>query len=139
MKRPAISHQFALFLLAGGTAAAVNFGSRILFSQFIHYVPAIVLAYCIGMITAFTLNKLFVFEQAGNRLRHQIVWFVLINLVAIVQTLLISVLLARIILPGIGLDFHNETIAHGIGVAVPVVTSYLGHKYLSFAKAKDAH
>ncbi|SLM25545.1 GtrA family protein [Stenotrophomonas indicatrix] len=138
MNRPAVPRQFLLFLIAGGTAAAINFGSRILFSQYMHYVPAIVLAYCLGMITAFTLNKLFVFEHAGNRLHHQILWFVLINLAAVVQTILISLLFARYVFPWSGIDFHNETLAHGIGVAVPVVTSYVGHKYLSFAKAKDS-
>jgi putative flippase GtrA len=133
MKAPALSRQFVLFLAAGGLAAAVNFGSRILLSQWLHYVPAIVIAYCLGMITAFTLNKLFVFSDAGNRLHHQVLWFIAINLAAVAQTIVISLLFARWVLPALGVDFHNETIAHAIGVAVPVVTSYIGHKRFSFA------
>ncbi|PTT64792.1 MULTISPECIES: GtrA family protein [Stenotrophomonas] len=133
MKAPALSRQFVLFLVAGGLAAAVNFGSRILLSQWLHYVPAIVIAYCLGMITAFTLNKLFVFSDAGNRLHHQVLWFIAINLAAVAQTIVISLLFARWVLPALGVDFHNETIAHAIGVAVPVVTSYIGHKRFSFA------
>jgi len=132
MKAPALSRQFVLFLVAGGLAAAVNFGSRILLSQWLHYVPAIVIAYCLGMITAFTLNKLFVFSDAGNRLHHQVLWFIAINLAAVAQTIVISLLFARWVLPALGVDFHNETIAHAIGVAVPVVTSYIGHKRFSF-------
>ena len=131
MKAPALSRQFVLFLVAGGLAAAVNFGSRILLSQWLHYVPAIVIAYCLGMITAFTLNKLFVFSDAGNRLHHQVLWFIAINLAAVAQTIVISLLFARWVLPALGVDFHNETIAHAIGVAVPVVTSYIGHKRFS--------
>jgi len=134
---PAPSRQFVLFLLAGGLAAAVNFGSRILLSQWLEYVPAIFGAYCLGMITAFTLNKVFVFSDADNRLHHQVLWFIAINLGAAVQTILISLLFARWLLPAMGVDFHNETIAHAIGVAVPVITSYIGHKRFSFASRRE--
>ncbi|MBB5864300.1 GtrA family protein [Xanthomonas sp. 3058] len=133
MKTPVLSRQFVLFLVAGGFAATVNIGSRIALSHWLHYVPAIVLAYCMGMVTAFTLNKLFVFSDAGNRLHHQVLWFVAINLAAVAQTIVISLLFTLLLLPAIGIDFHNETIAHAIGVAVPVITSYFGHKRLSFA------
>ncbi|EKT4098563.1 GtrA family protein [Stenotrophomonas maltophilia] len=129
---PALSRQFVMFVVAGGLAAGVNFGSRIVISQWLHYVPSIVIAYCLGMITAFTLNKLFVFNQASNRLHHQMLWFTLINLAAVAQTVAISLLLARWLLPALGWDFHNETVAHAVGVAVPVITSYIGHKRLSF-------
>jgi putative flippase GtrA len=132
VKAPVLSRQFVLFLVAGGLAAAVNFCSRIAFSHWLHYVPAIVIAYCLGMITAFTLNKLFVFNEASNRLHHQVLWFIVINLAAVAQTVVISLLLARWLLPALGIDFHNETIAHAVGVAVPVITSYIGHKRFSF-------
>ena len=124
--------QFAMFLAAGGLAAAVNFGSRILLGQWMGYVPSIFIAYLLGMTTAFTLNKLFVFGEARNQLHHQLFWFIAINLAAVVQTLAISLLLARWLLPAIGMNFHNETVAHAIGVAVPVFTSYIGHKRFSF-------
>ncbi len=124
-----------MFLVAGGIAAAVNFGSRIILSEWMHYVPAIVIAYCLGMVTAFILNRLLVFQKAANALKHQIAWFVLVNLAAVVQTIAISLVLARWLLPVLGVDFHNETLAHAVGVAVPVVTSYFGHKYLSFASS----
>lgn len=129
---PVLSRQFVLFVVAGGLAAAVNFGSRIVISHWLHYVPSILIAYCLGMITAFTLNKLFVFNQARNLLRQQVLWFIAINLAAVVQTVAISLLLARWLLPALGVDFHNETIAHAVGVAVPVITSYIGHKRFSF-------
>ncbi|MBB5864297.1 putative flippase GtrA [Xanthomonas arboricola] len=132
MKTPVLSQQFVRFVAVGGFASAVNFGSRIALSQWLHYVPAIAVAFCIGIITAFTLNKLFVFNQASNRLHHQVLWFIAINIAALAQTILVSLLLAKWLLPTIGLDFHNETIAHAIGVVVPVVTSYLGHKKFSF-------
>lgn len=128
------SRQFILFLVAGGAAAVVNFGSRIVLSLWMHFIPAIVIAYLIGMLTAFVLNRLFVFEGAINTLRNQATWFTLVNLAAVLQTLVISLLLADHLLPAMGVRAHAETIAHGIGVLVPVATSYLGHKHLSFRK-----
>ena len=126
------SHQFIKFLFAGGIAAATNFGSRIVLSIWIPYIPAIISAYCIGMITAFALNRAFVFAQPTNRLHHQIGWFAIVNLAAVAQTIAISVALASYLLPALGLINHAETIAHGVGVIFPVITSYLGHKHLTF-------
>lgn len=124
--------QFAAFLLAGGIAAVANFASRIALGTVMPYLPSIVLAYCIGMLTAFVLNRAFVFRQARTGLHHQVAWFVAINLAAVAQTALVSLGLARLVFPWIGMDYHPETLAHAVGVVVPVVTSYIGHKYLTF-------
>ncbi|WP_049621989.1 GtrA family protein [Frateuria defendens] len=124
--------QFALFILVGGTAAAVNFGSRIIFSLWMGYATAIVLAYLLGMTTAFLLNRLFVFRETTTALHHQATWFVIVNLLAVAQTLLISLFLARWAFPAISWTWRPELCAHAVGVAVPVLTSYIGHKHLSF-------
>ena len=131
-----MTRQFLTFLLAGGLAAAANFGSRIALSHWMHYIPAIITAYLIGMVTAFVLNRRFVFKAASNSLGNQATWFVLVNLAAVAQTLVISLLLADVVLPKLDVHAHGETIAHGIGVLVPVVTSYLGHRHLTF-KARE--
>lgn len=127
------NHRFLRFLLAGGLAALVNFGSRILLSQFIDYVAAIVCAYLLGMVTAFLLNRAFVFSEASQAdPRRQFAWFVLVNVAAVLQTLAISLLFARLLLPAAGIIDQAETIAHAAGVLFPVFTSYLGHKHLTF-------
>lgn len=128
-----MSERFLRFLLVGGFAAAVNFGSRIVFDLAMPYVLAIVLAYGVGMATAFVLNRRFVFVGAGGAVGRQAGWFVLVNLAAVAQTVLVSLLLARWLLPAVGWSWRPETVAHAFGVAVPVVTSYFGHKWLSFA------
>lgn len=127
-----IGRQFLLFLVAGGLAALANFLSRIALSVWMPYAAAIVVAYGIGMLTAFLLNRAFVFRGASNPVAAQAGWFVAVNLLAVLQTLLISLALARWLFPMMGMSFHPETIAHAFGVAVPVFTSYLGHKHLSF-------
>ncbi|MGA0588047.1 GtrA family protein [Dyella sp. KRB-257] len=127
-----MSRQFIKFLVTGGVAAIANFGSRIVLSYWLPYIPSIIIAFCIGLISAFVLNRTFVFVNAANTLRNQAWWFTIVNLAALVQTLAISVILAKYALPALGMGTHAETIAHGVGVLVPVMTSYLGHKHLSF-------
>ena len=127
-----MTKQFLAFLLAGGLAATANFGSRIALGHVLGYATSIVMAYCIGLITAFVLNRLMVFRSTSNTLRSQAAWFVVINLAAVMQTLIVSLVFARWIFPAIGMEFHPETVAHAIGVTVPVVTSYFGHKRLTF-------
>jgi len=126
------SKQFVGFLLTGGTAAAVNFGSRILLNRWMDYSAAIVVAYLIGMATAFVLARLFVFKQSTQALHRSAGFFVLINVFAIFQTWLVSIILARHLLPALGVNRFVPEIAHAIGVMVPVFSSYLGHKRWSF-------
>ncbi|MEY2169643.1 MULTISPECIES: GtrA family protein [unclassified Rhodanobacter] len=126
------SRQFIKFILAGGVAAIANFGSRIILGYWMPYIPSIIIAFCIGLVSAFVLNRTFVFVNASNTFRNQAFWFTIINLAALGQTLFISVVLANHALPAIGIETHAETIAHGFGVMIPVLTSYLGHKHLSF-------
>ena len=115
--------QFLLFLLTGGIAAAVNFSSRFLYSKWMSFSLAIVFAYLTGMITAFILAKLIVFQKSEQPL-HRSVWrFSLINAIAVAQTWSVSMLLAQVL---------PVEISHAIGISVPVFTSYIGHKRWSF-------
>lgn len=66
-----LSRQFILFLVTGGTAALVNFGSRIVYNQWVSFSIAIVLAYLTGMVTAFVLARWLVFKQANSRFLAQ--------------------------------------------------------------------
>jgi len=127
-----MSRQFLVFLLTGGTAAAVNFGSRIVYNHWIGFSSAVILAYLTGMITAFVLAKLLVFKDGKQSLHRSVIFFVLVNVVAVFQTWMISMVLAFYILPGLGIHRFVAEIAHGVGVIVPVFTSYLGHKRWSF-------
>ncbi|MBN7837915.1 GtrA family protein [Mesorhizobium sp. M00.F.Ca.ET.151.01.1.1] len=127
-----LSRQFMMFLLVGGIAALANFLSRIFYSLWLDFTPAIILAYVTGMITAFVLSKLFVFRDSKQPLHHSAFYFVLVNLVAVAQTWIVSTVLAFYVLPMLSIDTLRMEIAHAVGVAVPVFSSYVGHKYLSF-------
>jgi len=125
--------RFILFLGAGGAAAVVNILSRIALNWVMPYEIAIVVAYLIGMTTAYLLNKYFVFAASGRGAASEYLRFTLVNLAAVAQVWIVSVGLARFVFPAVGFAWHAETVAHVIGVAVPVFTSYLGHKHFSFA------
>ena len=131
-REPAAASPFLRFLAVGGFAAAVNFGSRIVLSRWLPYSVAIVVAYLLGLITAFVLNRLFVFTGATNRLHQQMFWLVAVNAVALLQTLLVSLLFQKVVLPWLGIDWHADEIAHVFGIVTPIFTSYVGHKHLSF-------
>lgn len=126
------SRQFLVFLLTGGTAAAVNFGSRIVYNRWLPFSGAVILAYITGMITAFVLAKMFVFRSSSQSTGRSALFFTLVNIVAVVQTWAISMALAYYVLPALGVGYFVKEIAHAVGVAVPVFTSYLGHKRWSF-------
>ena len=124
--------QFVRFLAAGGIAAAANFGSRFGYSLIMPYEAAIVCAYLTGMIVAFILMREQVFKAGAGPLFTQAKWFTVVNALALTQTLVISILLARWVLPWLGVVEHAEALAHLVGVIVPAITSYFGHKLLTF-------
>lgn len=127
-----MSSEFLKFVLAGGVAAAANILSRWLLSSIMPFEAAIVAAYLIGMITAFSLTRRFVFEKSERRVRSEAMRFVLVNLAALLQVWIVSVGLADWVFPKIGLVWNAELIAHVVGVLSPVVASYFGHKYFTF-------
>ncbi len=127
-----LTPQFIKFVLAGGTAAVANFGSRFVFNIWTSYEVAIILAYLVGMTVAFLLMRGQVFSAEKQPLAPQVLKFFGINLLAVLQTFFISILFLRNILPYLNIVDHAAAVAHLIGVLVPVVTSYFGHKHLTF-------
>jgi putative flippase GtrA len=130
---PGNRERFMRFLAVGVVAALVNILSRVALNYVMSYEVAIVLAYVCGMTTAYVLNKLFVFSPSGRAVHDEYIRFAIINLFAVAQVWIVSVGLAFYIFPSIGFDWHAETVAHIIGVMVPAVTSYFGHRHFSFA------
>jgi putative flippase GtrA len=127
-----LSNQFLIFLITGGIAALVNFGSRLALSSYFNFSTSIIIAYIIGMIVAYILSRKFVFIGSQQALKMSVIYFTLVNVVAIIQTWLISMYFAYYLLPYFDIVGHSLEISHAAGVIFPVFTSYLGHKYLSF-------
>jgi putative flippase GtrA len=127
--------RFARFVAVGGVAAAANFGSRIVFDHWTGFMTAVVLAFFVGLTTAFVLNRAWVFARTGRPWPIEAAWFAFINLLGLVQTVVVTWLLADTILPALGQARFVDETAHAAGIGLPLVTSYLGHKHLSFRRA----
>ncbi len=127
-----LSKEFVGFLVTGSIAATVNFLSRIFYDQFYSFSVSVIFAYLTGMVTAFILAKLFVFKKSTQSIGRSVTIFTLVNLVAAAQTWVISMGLNYYLLPTLGITHFVPEISSAIGIAFPVFTSYLGHKYWSF-------
>lgn len=133
MARTIVLGEFGRFLVTGGVAAGVNVVSRWLFDLVMPFEVAVVVAYLAGMITAYTLSKLFVFSRSGRSVSDEFLRFAIVNVVALAQVWVVSVGLARYVFPAIDFTWHADDVAHVIGVVIPAATSYLGHRHFSFA------
>lgn len=127
---------FVRFLACGGIAAAVNWSSRFLWSTFLPFGAAVLAAYATGMVVAFVLFRQFVFVQHGGETANQAVNFVIVNLVGMIATWAVALLMVHRVLPAIGLIDHVEAIGHGVAIFTPVITSWFGHRYLTFREAE---
>ncbi|MFN6338299.1 MAG: GtrA family protein [Cyanobacteriota bacterium] len=128
--------QFFLFVVTGGAAALVNVVSRIGFSRVMSFEFAVLAAYGVGMVTAYALARRFVFQGATQSTSRSFAAFALVNLVAVLQTWLVSVGLRPWLLSVVGVVGLADLIAHACGVIVPVFTSFLGHKHISFRDSR---
>ena len=125
------SKEFLIFLITGGVAAAVNFLSRIILSYLgMEFYQAVVIAYILGMVVAYILFRVVVFKKSDISLKKSVFMFCIVNLIGIVLTFLLSNFLYYILLKDLSL-FRGE-ISHGIGIMLPAISSFIGHKYFTF-------
>lgn len=125
-----------VFVLTGGFAALANFFSRIAFNEFTDFETSVILAFFVGITTGYLLSRIFVFKEFNGSHYQSFFWFVIVNLIALLQTYGISVGLYSYVFPWFEYTFYTASTAHAIGIAFPVFTSYIGHKYLSFRNKK---
>jgi putative flippase GtrA len=125
--------EFARFIAIGGLAALVNLVSRYLLDYMMPFEAAVVLAYTIGMVFAFFLFQKLIFGGNSGLRSRRVIRFVQVNLLGAGLAWAVSSVMARLVLPAIGWDFHPFEVAHLVGVAAPAVSSYFLHKHYTFA------
>ncbi len=135
---PKLSPAFLRFVAIGGLASLVNLIARIAINRMTSYEVAIVGAFFVALVTAFELNRAFVFNDVAGRWWPRFGRFLVVNLVALVQVFVISVTLARFIFPRIGMTLHPDIVAHGIGLLSPLFTSFWLHRRFTFAGSATA-
>lgn len=126
--------EFFLFLICGGLAALVNFVSRVVLDAWFPFHISVFIAYIMGMIVAFVLNRYVVFPAGTQTFFRSVLYFILVNILGLFLTWLISVLIYYYVFVPLMFDFFAKEIAHLLGIAFPVFTSYIGHKYFSFGR-----
>ena len=127
-----INKQFVGFLVVSLIAAGVNFLSRILLNYELNYRNSIVVAFVFGLTTAFILNKIFIFKPVEAKTMKRFILFLVVNLFALLITISVSLALNDYILPFIDWNWYRAEVAHFIGIASPVFTSYYLHKRFTF-------
>ena len=120
------------YLLAGGVAAASNYGARFLFSRWMPFEAAVAAAAAIGTVVAFVLMRRYVFGPGQQALQWQGAAFLVVSAASAAQTLVVSSLLARWLLPALGFEHGVEAAAHLAGLVVPALTSYVAHRRITF-------
>lgn len=131
-----LSGEFGKFVLAGGTAAGLNFASRFVFEPYMPYAAAVAAAYGVGVITAFTLNRIFVFPASGKPLHHEISWFFLFNALAFPVVIAASSGLAWLFAHGVDKSLAKAA-AHAIGIVLPAVVNFAAHKFVTFKPQQE--
>jgi putative flippase GtrA len=98
--RPHIG-QFALYIVSGLTAAAVDLGSFLLLFQIIGiwYVTASVVGSILGFCTAFLCHKYFVFKKKKEFMKHLGRYFVVDMVSTALATLILFGLVEHLYLP----------------------------------------
>jgi putative flippase GtrA len=127
-----LSPQFRRFLVTGGLAAGVNLGSRYLLNRVMPFGVAVVLAYLLGMVTAYLLARKYVFTDSQRHHLDSSLRFALVNVVGIAQTTLVSIGLAEHVFPAVNFTWHAHDVAHLAGVVAPVFTSFVAHQRFTF-------
>ena len=130
-----LSREFLKFLLAGGTAAAAQWGSRFAFSHFVEFGWAVALAYLVGLATAFVLNKLFVFGASDRSVGREMTYFALVNAISFPIVWIVSIVFGAMLLPQVMDRPVAEAVGNAIGIISPVGLSFVLHKFFTFRKA----
>ncbi|KAE9643774.1 GtrA family protein [Pseudomonas sp. PB106] len=131
MIRYLFTRQFLEFAAAGGFAAFLNWLSRIMFSFWMPFSWAIVFAYMVGMATAFTLNRVFIFKNSEKTAMQQARGFIFMNLLSF-PIVWFSAIYINSGLLSLGLRSYTEAFAHAIAVTLPTITTFLFYKIFAF-------
>jgi len=124
--------QFGRFLIVGGLAALLNFASRFAFESSLGFSGSVAAAFGVGFLSAFVLNKAFVFPASGKPLREEMGWFFLFNALAFPIVLGGSILLNAYVLgPWLPAKL-SEAAAHAIAIVLPVFVNFAAHKFITF-------
>ena len=125
-------NQLFKFILAGTCAAVVNLTSRFFLDLIFSFEVAVTLSLCCGVVVGYVLMRTFVFEPPPHRSPNEFMRFLLVNVLALGLTL-VSTAVALFLSMKVFTDVEiAKFVAHGFGVACPVVLSFVAHRNFTF-------
>ena len=124
------------FLVTGGISALLTVAIRAAMSLFMNFEYAVALSYIVGMTIAYALSRTFVFIDHDISVQNGYVRFALVNVMSFCIVWSVSVGLEKVLFPMVHLHWHDELIAHCIGVASPALPSYFAHRRFTFPARK---
>lgn len=122
---------FIGYVFFAGIAAFVDLGLLFSLTEFIglHYLTSAVLAYMCGMITNYSLNKVFNFKNKSKKIIQQFGLFVFVALIGLGLNQLILWLLVEFV----GVWYM---LAKLISISIVMFWNFYGHKKITFAIIK---
>lgn len=131
LKRAQALPELVKYILAGGLAAAVNWLVRFPLSTVMQFLPAVILAFAIGMFVGFAMYRTFVFPGSARPTHLQIRDFIAVNLVTLAIVASAAMELRNLLEPYMT-AFSAEAVAHASAIAIGAALNYLGHSVFTF-------
>ena len=128
-----LSKQFIYFLIAGASAAIVNFSSRLILRNFLDMIVSAIFANIIAMLIAFYLYKKLVFPFSSTPFKTQGTRFVIIQVSCMPLAVSIFSMLANLFYSA-GLGTYAEPTAHIVSIGTPALVTFLLYKFFVFYK-----
>lgn len=121
------------FLIAGGSAALLNWLVRFPLSLVLPYAAAVLAALAIGMAYGFVIYRNWAFRSSGSRsVFVELRDFAVVNAAGAAVTVGVAVAVEA----GVSLlpvaPVVAEGFAHAVGIACGAVVNYAGHKHITF-------
>jgi putative flippase GtrA len=130
-----VSPQFGRFLVAGGVALVLHWLSRFVFNLYVGYGWAIVMAYLVGILVAFVLNKIFVFPFSERSVGFELGLFFAVNIAAFPLVWAVAYVLGEWVLRSWLPRDPAFALAHGTAITLPVLVNFVIHKFITFRGA----
>ena len=118
------------FMLADLISVGCNFLSRFLFQEAFSFELAIILSYCFGAITAFSL-----LTPVFAKHKSSIFKYVTLNIAGVIQTFIVSIWIYAVLESDVPSDVACTT-AHSVALGCLLLTNYFAHNKMRAAKRK---
>ena len=117
--------QFSLYVLSGGTAAVVDFGSyALLIHMGVWYIAATVTSGVLGFATTFLMNKYVAFKKKNDFMRHLLRFFVVD-----MANIIVGAVALYALVDGLGMD---KQVAKILTMGMVVLWNFFIYKFFVY-------